>query len=296
MIYTERKNDDALDGQSAYVWKFPDAAEAATHLRANLRMDEHKFCRRNWDTTDSWTGGKETPEQAITRAKEGNDALVALAQETLSKIESGGLNTQRAEWLPSACGAYPCVPEAIAGRPDPMRRRMDTEGERHPIRVIMDTTSSAGIDARDLEKRGAAVLAFVMALAQERPVELWQITTLDAHGSRRGFSGLMVRLPTAPMHLGICAHLLTSQVWTRNLGYGWLGQEAKAGGAWAWGDPPQNSAQQERYDRLTRAALDMDPQDVFVQPIVLSDPLTKDPVGWINNQLARIRGMQEEYA
>lgn len=294
MIYDERKSDPALDGQSSYVWRFDDAAECGAFLRANLR-ERHDKSPMEWDATEGWTGGKETPEQAVERSKYGNDDLVEVAQKILDKVEAGGIETSRATWEPSVAGSYPIVGDFLAQRPNCMRRRLETEGERHPIRVVIDTTSSGGIRAAQLEQRGAAVLAFIMALAQERPVELWQITTLDARGHRKNLSGLMVRLPTAPLHLGICAHILTSQTWTRILGYGWLGQEAGAKGGWAWGPPPMSKEQEAEYNRLTRIALDMSPQDVFIPPIVLHDPLTDDPVGWINEQLRRIRG-QEEFA
>lgn len=291
MNFTKRKKDAALDGQSAYIWRFEDAAECAAHMRANMSEPNGS----EWDRARGWYGG-ESPAQAAQYATSGNDALVKLAEQFLSKIEAGGIETERGEWLPSACGAYPVVGDFIAGRPDPMRRRYHVAGERAPVRVYVDSTSSGGIDAEALQQRGAALLAFVMALMQERPVELWQITSLDAKGYCQNYAALAVRAPTTPLNIGVCAHLLTSQAWVRGIGYGWLMQEAKSGGGWGWGRPPMNPKDKARYERLSREALRMEPQDVFVDAIVLDDPLTDRPVEWINERLAAVRAAAAEAA
>lgn len=289
MNYAEKLNDPALDGQSAYIWRFDDAAECSEHMSANLQQPNG----RSWETAPSWYGG-ESARKAADYAVSGNDRLVSLAQEFLDKIEHSGIETTRHEWEPSVVGAYPVVGDFLAGRPDCMRRRYERQGERAPVRVVVDTTSSAGIDAEQLQRRGAAILAFVMALAQERPVELYQVTSLDAYGHRKNYSALMTRCPTAPLNIGVCAHILTSQAWTRGIGYGWLREGAKAQGGWAWGNPPESKAEKARYARLSCAALDLSPQDVFVGAIVLNDPLTERPVEWINERLAELRGSMEE--
>ncbi len=280
MNYTEQTKAAALDGQSAYIWRFDDPAEAATTIRAGC---PGSINGSSWEERSGWFGS-ESPADAAQYAITGNDRLVADAERYLDKIEHAGIETVRHEWEPSLCGAYPVVGDFLAGRPDCMRRRFERAGERAPVRVICDGTSSTGIKASDLQRRGAAILAFIMALAQERPVELWAAVTLDGHAYRRNMSAILVRCPTSPLNLGVCAHLLTSQAWTRGIGYGWLAAKAGAKGGWAWGEPGGKD-----YERLTRAAFDMTEQDVLVPAIALGDELTSRPVDWINRTLARIR-------
>lgn len=283
-IYTEELKSARLEGESAYILRYNDAAAAAEEIRRDLGYPNEAG---SWSKASAWCGG-ESGDDAITFATVGNDALVPMAEQYLSKIESGGIETTRATWSPSLAGAYPIVPEFLAQRPDCMRRRMDEQGERHPVRVYVDSTSSGGIEAEELKKRGAAILAFVMALAQERPVELWQYGCLDGHGYRTNIAALAVRLPTAPLNLSVCAHLLTSQMWVRGIGYGYAKQKHGAAGGWAFGETPDHN-RDSRYTRLMRAAFDMEPEDVLVPGIYINDPLISDPVNWINRELARIR-------
>jgi hypothetical protein len=175
-----------------------------------------------------------------------------------------------------------------------MRRRQQVEGERAPVRLILDTTSSGGIRADKLQRRGAAMLALTMALIEERPVELWQLTSLDMRYGGNA-SIMMVRCPTAPVNLGVCAHILTSQQWTRGCGYGYLKQCQRSGIGWSFVSP-DTEQNKRKYHRLMRAALDLSPQDILVDGIFLHDPLVDAPVAWINGELAKLRGMAQEGA
>lgn len=230
----------------------------------------------------SWYGGETLPE-ALQYAQRGNEALVPMAEEMMAQI-AAEVDTRGFERVASPCGAFPVVGDFLAGRPDCMRRNVPNH--HGPVRLIMDTTSSGGIDAEDLQRRGAAFLALVMTLAQERPVELWWTCALDMHGAS-GCSAVVVRCPTLPLNVSVCAHLLTSQAWTRGVGYSYLFSRG-AGGMW-----PFNTAPGETY-AIMREVYDLAPQDVYVPAIYIRDDLIRQPVAWINRQLAIIRSLTND--
>lgn len=289
IVYSVKENDKGMGGQSAYVWRVDDAAEAAQAAKAAMPEGPNGYAwggsRGRRGGGDSWLGN-ESPQAALDYATSGNDALVAAAQALVDKVEGAHIETTGRVWAAAPCGAYPIVPDFLSGRPDCMRRRVSVEAESCPVRIYADTTSSAGISAEDLQQRGAAILALVMLAARVRPVELWQVTTLDAKGGGRNLAAFATRCPTSPLNLGVCAHLLTSQAWTRGVGYGWDRKHTNSGGQWPFGIYPDNGgAQSRKANAYMRCALDMEGDDIYVPAICLRDELIARPLDWINARL-----------
>lgn len=259
--------DAVRDVQVAWI---DDAGEAANVLGA-----AHG---RSGNAGGAWYGG-ESLADAVRYARMGNERLVSAAEEVLAQID-GDIETRGHERQASMCGAYPVVPEFLAGHPMCMRRNVTVE--RGPVRLIMDTTSSGMITAEALHKRGAVLLALTLLLAAEgRPVELHWTCALDAPG---GACAVVVRCPTQPVNLGVCCHLLTSQAWTRGLGYGYLMSTFGASGAWPFNTPPCAAV-----TLAMREAYAMNPEDIYIPGISVYDALVNDPVTWINQQLAKLR-------
>src|SRR4029450_10054823 len=103
----------------------------------------------------------------------GKRAKVPSDEERLTRIErEADLATLRPEWHSSVAGAFPSVPDFLAGIPECMRRRVVQPNELTPLTVWICTTSSGGVEFEDLQRRGVAVLALAMALANARPVEI----------------------------------------------------------------------------------------------------------------------------
>jgi hypothetical protein len=261
------------DVRDVHVAWFDDAAEAARTMGAAAGD-------RNFGYSD-WLGG-ETCAEAVRYAIAGNERLVRDAERVLSQIDAN-VDTRGFERQASPCGAFPVVPEFIAGHPACMRRNMPIE--RGPVRLIMDTTSSGGIDAATLHTRGTVLLALAMVLmAEGRPVELHWTCALDAPG---GASAVVVRCPTQPVNVGVCCHLVTSQAWVRGLGYGYLMREFGASGSW-----PFNTAPCAAVTAAMREAYAMNPADVYIPAIYVHDDMVRRPIAWINKQLAQFREEQ----
>lgn len=277
------RREVTTDKGTAIVWQ-ASIAQALPKLRQT---------HIQWGAVNGWASGSETPAMAMEYARTGNAALVPMAEAFLDQI-TADVETARAEWVPSPVGAFPIVPDYLSGRPDSMRRRVQVDSPMAPVRVMCDLTSSAGVGFEALQKRGAAVLALVMALAQQgRAVELWAGCQL-ARDTRGGAAGcLMVQLPSHPLHVGVCAHALTSSVWTRQIGYEFLVQTEGTTGSWAW-TVPNSPREMARYVSLSRQTLSMGPQDVFVPPVFITDPIIANPVEWVNNALSTAQQTEEE--
>jgi hypothetical protein len=260
------------DARPVHVAWFDDAAEAARALGATAGGRDY----------GDWLGG-ETCADAARYATIGNERLVRDAEALLGQIDAGDVQTRGWERMASPCGAFPVVPEFLAGHPDCMRRNVPVE--HGPIRLIMDTTSSGGISAATLHKRGTVLLALAMILlAEGRPVELHWTCALDAPG---GASAVVVRCPTVPVNLGVCCHLLTSQAWCRGLGYGYLMRTFRASGGW-----PFDTAPCADVTAAMREAYAMNPDDIYIPAIFMHDAMVNDPIAWINAQLAKLREEQ----
>lgn len=274
-MLTTRKE---IEGHPVYLFHFDSPAEFGRTCAAE-KIDNGYGERASWY-------GNETREQSLIRCQQGHDKLVKDAQAIIDKIDSAGIELERTHYAPSVAGAYAVVGDFLAGNPQCMRRRVAEVSDRAPVRIYVDGTSSGGIDARDLHKRGVAVLAFVMALSAERPVELYTLTALDAERYGHGYGAVCVRIPSAPLELATACFALTSQGYTRRLGYGYLTKHAGSCGGWGWGAAP---AVNGKYERLTRLALDMAPTDVFMSATFIDDSLLRDPVTWVNRMLHSYR-------
>ena len=240
-------------------------------------------CERRIDDKN-WTG--ETWEEALEGARRGRTALVAEAERLLEQVQVS-VETPRSEWVRSRAGAFPVVPEALAGYPEPMRRKVWVPSDRAPLRVVVDLVSSAGISHGHLARRGVAALARSIALSQERALELFVAVPLVS-GGRRVVTA--VRIPTTPLDLASACCALTSGGFVRALGYSY-GAAVTGGGSpravnWAFGYYPATDAQRARYVGQLRAALELSEGDLVLPPTFLTDPAAEDPVGFVRRSLA----------
>jgi hypothetical protein len=186
-------------------------------------------------------------------------------------------------------GGVPNVPAFLAGVPLDMRRRVKRQVNTSPLVVVADLVASGGVDAADMHKRGAAVLALVRLLANVRPVELYALVAL---GNGMDRTSLVIRLDTAPLDLARVAHVLTHPSVARALGYRSLQHHIYNGGwhgSWAFDD----------CDTHRRTAAECYRQHVshgaevfYIPPIYLRDEAVNNPVQWIKGKLAEYGGLE----
>src|SRR4029079_19182184 len=178
----------------------------------------------------SWYG--DSSEALVRKATTGDNSLVAESERFLTSIEDQVPMSKGWRNVDDVVGAIPNVPAFLAGHPQHMRRRERAARDNAPITIYMDLTSSAMIDAKQLQKRGIVLLALARLLVEHRPVELWVGTSK----ARQGCSGTVAwRIDTAPLDLSRSSYHIGAAAMARGFGYGLDDTLHKTGGMWPFG-------------------------------------------------------------
>jgi hypothetical protein len=229
------------------------------------------------------------------RIETGDNSLVEAADKHLAMIEDQVPMSRGWRNVDDVVGAVPNVPAFLAGHPQCMRRRQRAMRDTAPLAIFMDLTSSAGIDAEDVQKRGVVLLALTRLLVEHRPVELWVGTALGSGGWRSGAVSATVawRIDTAPLDLARAAYHVSATAMSRGFGYQMAHVELKMPhGSWPFGDYSLHCRTAEERLKHTFAGQEL----LYIPPIMLGDEMTKDPVGWVKRVMARYVGEVEEAA
>lgn len=180
---------------------------------------------------------------------------------------------------PALAGYRPRVGAYLAGRPNCMTRRVATDSELGPVRVVIDSTSSAGVPVRVVQDKGIASLALAVALSRIRPVELHQIAAGKAN---RADVIASTQLGCSPFDLTRCATVLGEVGWTRTVCYTayFLSQDTTRMRGIPWPKEPGASLAQ-------RAGIYDPAHDVFVPGLHLSESTYSgdNALAWIEKQL-----------
>ena len=237
----------------------------------------------------SWYGD-ETRAETIRMSAEGDTALVPEAERLLSRIDAN-VETPRKVWDRSVAGAYACVPDVLAGLPTPMRHQRHVPDERAPITILATTTSSGGISAGVLRRRGTTILALVMALTRIRPVSLYQLTVLDGNKDGTGETVILGKINTTPLDLATACYVLTSQGFARRMTYDLAEKLNGFTGGWPRKFKYSNPTS---YYRSLVERLYFNPKDTLViEAAKLDDEMLSNPVGWVNTQVTKFTALQE---
>lgn len=252
------------------------AALASDYIRRNAKAAS--IHHGGWSDND-WYGG-ESLEASLGFAQSGDTKLVAKAETLLSQLDTA-IETSRKFWEPAPSGAFVCVPDVLAGRPTPMRRLAHQQDETSPITILAVSTSSAGINADTLAKRGTVILALVMALSRIRPVSLQQLCCVD--GQADGETVITSEINTAPLDLATACYVLTSAGFARRLTYDLAASHNRFRGRWPEGF---NYSNPSRYYESLKAKLVADPaRCLVIGAAQLGDELLAEPIRWINKQI-----------
>lgn len=273
---------------------------------AELRADWLSGAQRPMGSDSDWYG-YETKQQTKELSLSGDVSLVPQAEAMIESI-STRIDVPRRRVESCVAGSWPSVPDALAGHPMFMRRMQIVNDEFAPIHIYADTSSSAGIQACDLHKRGCAILALVLELSKSRPVTLYQITTMGSgssygqnYGRERGEYNspeyddgeviLAARINTSPLDLATACYALTSQGFSRRLTYETTGNY---GGNGHW-PRRYNVFGKDLYAKYITETISPNPKTtLYVEAPHLQDPLILDPVKWLHEQIARFSKVTEE--
>lgn len=227
------------------------------------------------------------------------DKHMRAARELVDKIDCSFRDRERLSWHPAPYGAYPVVPEYLAGEPFNMRQKASAESDQAPIRYYIECIISAGVQLEQLEKRAAGIAALIMRTAEERPVELYCVAALhDACDDAAAKVGMCaaIKIETHPVDLHSTIAAMATREFCRAMAFANLGKLAGrycGSNNWLHGFPV--GANKITRGNKIRAYLGLDPQDVLMQGGFLDDAakFDTDPVAWVHEQLAKQRTVNE---
>ncbi len=239
----------------------------------------------------SWSSGSWYGDISHARAGElalsGDDSLVPQAETLLEQLDAA-IDITHSTWQPSVYGAYPIVPEFLAGAsPDYMRRRQVCSDDVSPITIYVSTTCSASLEADAMLKRGVAILALVLKLQAMRPVKL--ILLAETHGRSNGECLQAIEINSQPLDLATICFALTHVGFARHLTYSLARELDGFNGSW----PNQYGDGGARWEAHIRPILDMQPQDLYIGAARSWDEAITNPVPWVNAQIEHFRNLNE---
>lgn len=237
------------------------------------------------DRDRDWLGGMDYA-QAARAAYAGDPTGVAASDKLMSEFEALAPVSRRWRTIDTVAGGAPNIGAYLAGSPLAMRRRQRELDQGAPLTIFCDVLSSAGIPARDLKKRGAAILALVRVLGAVRPVTVYMVGG-DGSPSDNPASFCLVRMDS-PLDLSRAAFFLGHPGAARGLLYSVLrhavGPHKISTGMWAWGSNPKYVQHAPKiYADAIGANLD---ECLYLSPPHLSDPAIVDPAKWVMDMLA----------
>jgi len=230
-----------------------------------------------------WKGGLDLPAACRTM-RTGDLSFVARSDALLSRFEKFAFASPTKAWRRDVAGAVPNVPAFIAGQPQAMRRRVRLVSEAAPLAVVVDLTTSSNIEARDIERRGAAILALVRVLSARRPVELWAGAFTGAGRGDRDGCAMFARIDTSPLDLARAAFAFVSPAYTRQALYS-LARSFGFAGNWPYQSP---TASRHFLDDLIRPAFPHVGDVLAIPALYATDLATRDPEAWIAETLATL--------
>ena len=238
----------------------------------------------DFPSSNSWFNGEST-KQTLDFALNGNDSLVSKAQELIDSLDTE-IETLRREWIPGVAGSYPVVADFCRGLPTSMRRRVELPNDSAPIHILVSTTSSAGIDAKYLQKRGTVILALVLALSAIRPVSLHVFAMLDGSADSTGEIITLAKINTTPLDLATACYCLTSSGFDRRIFHYTSKIWANYRGGW----PRDYNTNQDKYIKDLPKKLGFNDSDtLLIKPAYIGDKMLINPINWINEQIQRFR-------
>ena len=254
---------------------------------------------RDLNKRDAWCG-KKSPNEGKTAMRTGDLSTVPQSDALLNRFEAVRPVSRRFRVRDAISGGAPNVGAFLAGSPLAMRRRERDATETAPLIVVCDLTSSGGIPAAALERRGAAVLALVRMLSSSRPVELWAGCGGSPTVHRNTY--VFARVDTAPLDLARAAPLMTLPVIPRGLLYplicevGADNEADRKAGYISWNYGSIENQRRNAHDIFARLIPGGTASEIFYvpPPYATDDQVCDDPAAWLETKLAEYGAPAED--
>jgi hypothetical protein len=267
---------EIFDDVASFVARF----DAVPALRA---------AKESGESGNDWNGG-ESLARVLTKCQTGDLSRVPASDKLMSALEDKfAFRSTAFRNIDAMTGGVPNVGAFLAGSPINMRQRRRVEVQETPLVIVADITSSGGVESRDLEKRGAALLALVRLLTARRPVTVYFACAGKPYASGFSSSAVAVRMDTAPLDLARAAHLLGQTGVARMACYDFIC--AQVGGArgnisWAYDSVDFYRANGVAYWQRALGADEL----LFLPPVFVEDEAIQKPEKWLADMLKKYGG------
>lgn len=269
--------------------------ETSPELRTVVRRNERSFYDCN------------SVNEALETATIGEERFKTEAMKVVAEINNKiPIKTKRVEYVASPFGTTVSPGDLIAGSPTPMRRRVVAPNASAPLTVVVGGTSSGGISAGDLLKRGAALAALLSRLAAVRPVAGYALVNGAVSGAKTRAQLAFVKLPTSPVNIRLCAHACAAQSFNRALGFTAMHaldheysarknmSKCSASSYISWPFGNIDYASQNTGGEMRKDLSKFFKTDVLFMPNVLSiggdfKEILESPAAWINRTISGLR-------
>lgn len=250
---------------------------------------------RNHDTMGSNLSWFNNESEALTgqRCTNGDASVLPAAQALMGRL-SPGWTAPAIQMVPEVHGAFPVVPEYLAGEPECMRTLVAHADASAPIRLFVDLTCSAGIQSKDMLTRGTTIIALALTLQQIRPLDLYAFCTMEGNSTKENprvkACGMMVKLDLQGSLMAQSLYALSSTGFSRRVIYDAMTPMGFEGN---WADYSAFKAGHGRtsskeYIRACRWHLSLNPEDILIPGISLFDDTTTNPDKWLQKMLGKI--------
>jgi hypothetical protein len=241
----------------------------------------------------AWTGPYNVA-QSKTYFRQGATALeTKAARELVNKIDAEVHEATHHVWAPAPFGAYPIVPDYLAGDPFSMRTKIEERSPAAPVRIFLAIGVAAGVSQQTIARRGAAMAAFAMKLSEHRAVELWMCTAAN-NGRWRVDVGWKCKLDM-PMNVSqIVAAFSPAVCRMLNMSH-WEYQvtqktDANTHDTYAFELKGVSAYRdRDRYVKAFREYMELGRDDILLDSGILTDvsAIDNDAVKWVKDMLAK---------
>lgn len=227
------------------------------------------------------------------------DNAMAKAKDLVAKVNATFTGRRAKAWVPSVCGAYPIVADALAGFPTPMRTQQAIEKPTAPLNVYIESSVSAGVSIDELYSRAAAITAFVLKVSQTRPVNLYLFAAWSMSTQRYDEVIWTVKLAGNPVGLYQLMNTMGAVCFNRMVNFNVTGNVHRELAPVSQGvfDHDSYSWAHDSGHRATnlRREFGLTDADLLIERGYLDDAglFGSDPVAWVHKQVDKYRHTED---
>lgn len=262
-----------------------DSIEGYAKLVAKESSKSHGSSEYTGYNHSSWNDGVSF-KKSIQLAIEGDPALVSKYTEFVDKLVNDFTINQdvRKRYVSAVAGSRVSVPEYLGGSPYCMKRRMPREISTRSVNIYVSTTCSAGVDAANMLKRGATILALLEYLQQVQvSVKLYLLA--ETHGRTDGDLIQAIQVQSHPLDLSTAGFAIAHPAFARNITYEFARITDGFNGDWGAASKKPN------YVEKLRKLLGMQEKDIYIgAPKSWLETIMKEPEKWLAENIQTIKG------